>query len=348
MGMGEPLYNFDNVRDAMAVAADGDGLAMSKRRITLSTSGVVPQIPRWGAEAGTMLAISLHAVNDELRDKLVPINKKYPIAELMAACRAYPGLSNARRITFEYVMLKGVNDSLADAKALVRLLAGIPAKINLIPFNPWPGTAHECSDWEADRALRRGRQSRRLCQPGAHAARSRHHGGLRAAQVGKPEARGARAQGRGGLTGQRGGHGMLRAVGRIIVLPIAFVLAAAVTLFVIFSLGQERAVQAVTGRGPEEIPLGAVMDLVGLAVRLASVYTLLPALLLVIVGEVGRIRSALYYVVGGGVALAVVPLLTRIGQPMTVLELSPVVWQVMATAGFAGGFVYWLLAGRNA
>jgi 23S rRNA (adenine2503-C2)-methyltransferase len=148
MGMGEPLYNFDNVRDAMAIAADGDGLAMSKRRITLSTSGVVPQIPRWGAEAGTMLAISLHAVRDELRDKLVPINKKYPIAELMAACRTYPGLSNARRITFEYVMLKGVNDSLADAKALVRLLAGIPAKINLIPFNPWPGTPHECSDWE--------------------------------------------------------------------------------------------------------------------------------------------------------------------------------------------------------
>jgi 23S rRNA (adenine2503-C2)-methyltransferase len=148
MGMGEPLYNFANVRDAMAVVADGDGLAISKRRITLSTSGVVPEIPRWGEEAGTMLAISLHAVRDELRDKLVPINRRYPIAELMAACRAYPGLSNARRITFEYVMLKGVNDSLADAKALVKLLAGIPAKINLIPFNPWPGTAHECSDWE--------------------------------------------------------------------------------------------------------------------------------------------------------------------------------------------------------
>jgi 23S rRNA (adenine2503-C2)-methyltransferase len=148
MGMGEPLYNFDNVRDAMAVAADGDGLAISKRRITLSTSGVVPEIPRWGAEAGTMLAISLHATRDELRDKLVPINKKYPIAALMDACRNYPGLSNARRITFEYVMLKGVNDSLGEAKALVRLLGGIPAKINLIPFNPWPGTAYECSDWE--------------------------------------------------------------------------------------------------------------------------------------------------------------------------------------------------------
>ncbi|MBO0764897.1 MAG: 23S rRNA (adenine(2503)-C(2))-methyltransferase RlmN, partial [Hyphomicrobiaceae bacterium] len=148
MGMGEPLYNFDNVREAMAVAADSAGLAFSKRRITLSTSGVVPEIGRWGTEAGTMLAISLHATSDALRDRLVPINRKYPIAELVGACRAYPGLSNARRITFEYVMLKGVNDSLADAKALVRLLAGIPAKINLIPFNPWPDTAYECSDWE--------------------------------------------------------------------------------------------------------------------------------------------------------------------------------------------------------
>ncbi|HWE21036.1 MAG TPA: 23S rRNA (adenine(2503)-C(2))-methyltransferase RlmN [Hyphomicrobiaceae bacterium] len=148
MGMGEPLYNFDNVRDAIAIAADGDGLAFSKRRITLSTSGVVPEIPRWGSDAGTMLAISLHATNDALRDKLVPINRKYPIAELLAACRAYPGLSNARRITFEYVMLKDVNDSLAEAKALVKLLAGIPAKINLIPFNPWPGAGLECADWE--------------------------------------------------------------------------------------------------------------------------------------------------------------------------------------------------------
>jgi 23S rRNA (adenine2503-C2)-methyltransferase len=147
MGMGEPLYNFEAVRAAMEVAADGDGLAFSKRRITLSTSGVVPEIPRWGGEAGTMLAISLHAVRDDLRDELVPINRRYPIAELLEACRQYPGLSNARRITFEYVMLKGVNDSLADARALVKLLAGIPAKINLIPFNPWPGSKYECSDW---------------------------------------------------------------------------------------------------------------------------------------------------------------------------------------------------------
>jgi 23S rRNA (adenine2503-C2)-methyltransferase len=148
MGMGEPLYNFDNVRDAVHVLSDGDGLSLSKRRITVSTAGVIPQIERLGIEASPMLAISLHAVRDDLRDKLVPLNKKYPIADLLAACRAYPGASNARRITFEYVMLKGVNDSPAEARELVRLLKGIPAKINLIPFNPWPGTAYECSDWE--------------------------------------------------------------------------------------------------------------------------------------------------------------------------------------------------------
>src|SRR5690348_12120170 len=148
MGMGEPLYNFDAVRDALLIVADGDGIGISKRRITLSTSGVVPNIARNGAEIGVSLAISLHAVRDELRDELVPLNKKYPIAELLQACRDYPGASNARRITFEYVMLKGVNDSLDDAKLLVKLLKGIPAKINLIPFNPWPGTAYECSDWD--------------------------------------------------------------------------------------------------------------------------------------------------------------------------------------------------------
>ncbi|MDH3581087.1 MAG: 23S rRNA (adenine(2503)-C(2))-methyltransferase RlmN [Hyphomicrobiales bacterium] len=148
MGMGEPLYNFNNVKQAMAIAAASDGLAFSKRRITLSTSGVVPEIPRWGAEAGTMLAISLHAVRDDLRDELVPINRKWPIADLLEACRQYPSLSNAKRITFEYVMLKGVNDSIAEAKELVRLLKGIPAKINLIPFNPWPGAPYACSDWE--------------------------------------------------------------------------------------------------------------------------------------------------------------------------------------------------------
>jgi 23S rRNA (adenine2503-C2)-methyltransferase len=148
MGMGEPLYNFDGVRDAMATVMDGDGLSLSRRRITLSTSGVVPMIPRAGDEIGSMLAISLHAVRDDLRNELVPLNRKYPIRDLLEACRAYPGLSNARRITFEYVMLDGVNDSLSDARELIRLLKGIPAKINLIPFNPWPGTKYKCSSWD--------------------------------------------------------------------------------------------------------------------------------------------------------------------------------------------------------
>ena len=148
MGMGEPLYNYDNVKQALLIASDDAGVAISKRRITLSTSGVVPQIGPWGGEVGTMLAISLHAVRDDLRDMLVPINKKWPLKDLLDACRNYPGLSNARRITFEYVMLNGVNDSDADARELVRLLAGIPAKINLIPFNPWPGTNYICSSSE--------------------------------------------------------------------------------------------------------------------------------------------------------------------------------------------------------
>lgn len=148
MGMGEPLYNFDNVRDALHIVTDGEGLGISKRRVTLSTSGVVPMIERAGAEIGVLLAVSLHAVRDDLRDVLVPLNRKYNIAQVLEACRNYPGASNARRITFEYVMLKGINDSIEDAKALVRLLKGIPAKINLIPFNPWPGTKYECSDWD--------------------------------------------------------------------------------------------------------------------------------------------------------------------------------------------------------
>ncbi len=148
MGMGEPLYNFDQVREAIGVLSDGDGLSVSRRRITVSTSGVVPQIEALGRDVGTMLAISLHAVRDDLRDELVPLNRKYPIAALLEACRTYPGASNARRITFEYVMLKGINDAPRDARALIGLLKGIPAKINLIPFNPWPGTRYACSDWD--------------------------------------------------------------------------------------------------------------------------------------------------------------------------------------------------------
>ncbi len=148
MGMGEPLYNLDEVSTALDVMSDGDGLSISRRRITVSTSGVVPEMTKLGSRTSAMLAVSLHATLDPLRDELVPLNKKYPISELLAACKAYPGASNARRITFEYVMLKGVNDTTADARRLVKLLAGVPAKINLIPFNPWPGTRYECSDWD--------------------------------------------------------------------------------------------------------------------------------------------------------------------------------------------------------
>jgi 23S rRNA (adenine2503-C2)-methyltransferase len=147
MGMGEPLYNLKNVSEAVDIMADGEGLSLSKRRITVSTSGVVPEIEKLGEQCSPMLAISLHAVNDELRNKLVPLNKKYPIKDLLFACQNYPGVSNARRITFEYVMLKNINDTPEDARELVRLLKGIPAKINLIPFNPWPSAPYECSDW---------------------------------------------------------------------------------------------------------------------------------------------------------------------------------------------------------
>ena len=149
MGMGEPLFNYDNVSKALKIIMDGEGIALSKRRITLSTSGVVPMMEKCGAELGVNLAVSLHAVTDELRDVLVPINKKYPLKDLIRACRDYPGANNARRITFEYVMLKGVNDSEADARELLRLAKGIPVKFNLIPFNAWPGAPYECSTPEA-------------------------------------------------------------------------------------------------------------------------------------------------------------------------------------------------------
>jgi 23S rRNA (adenine2503-C2)-methyltransferase len=145
MGMGEPLYNYENVAKALRIVMDGEGIGLSRRRITLSTSGVVPMMDRCGEELGVNLAVSLHAVRDELRDEIVPLNRKYPIKDLIAACRRYPSASNSRRITFEYVMLKGVNDSEAEARELVRLIAGLPAKVNLIPFNPWPGSPYETS-----------------------------------------------------------------------------------------------------------------------------------------------------------------------------------------------------------
>jgi 23S rRNA (adenine2503-C2)-methyltransferase len=171
MGMGEPLYNLDNVAAGIGVLSDNEGLGLSRRRITVSTSGVVPQMARLGEEANAMLAVSLHAVRDDLRDELVPLNRKYPIRDLLDACRAYPGLSNARRVTFEYVMLKGINDSDAEARELVRLLKGLPAKINLIPFNPWPGAPYECSSWERIERFSRS-SSAPATPPRAHPARA--------------------------------------------------------------------------------------------------------------------------------------------------------------------------------
>ncbi|MEZ5955511.1 MAG: 23S rRNA (adenine(2503)-C(2))-methyltransferase RlmN [Hyphomonas sp.] len=153
MGMGEPLYNLDNVAEAIDTISDGDGISIGRRRITVSTAGVAPKIPELGARTGAMLAISLHATHDDLRNELVPINRKYNLKELFDAIRAYPDLGNSKRVTFEYVMLKGVNDTLAEARDLVRLLKGVPAKINLIPFNPWPGSPYECSDWETIEAF---------------------------------------------------------------------------------------------------------------------------------------------------------------------------------------------------
>ncbi len=216
MGMGEPLYNFDNVAAALKIVMDPEGLAISRRKITLSTAGVVPMIARVGAELGVNLAVSLHAVSDDLRDRLVPLNRKYPIAELLDACRRYPGSSNARRITFEYVMLKGVNDSPAEARELVRLLRGIPAKVNLIPFNPWPGAPYECSDRRGDRGVLRHRLCRRLFGAGQDAARARHPRRLRPAQIGE---RAAASRGAGG--GRSTAAGLKRRVAATPVRPRA-------------------------------------------------------------------------------------------------------------------------------
>ena len=196
MGMGEPLYNFDNVKAALAIVADGDGLALSRRRITLSTAGVVPMIERAGNEIGSSLAVSLHAARDEVRDVIVPLNKKYPIAELMQACRTYPGVSNARRITFEYVMLKGVNDSLGRCARAGEAALRHPRQDQSHPVQSLAGRALPVLRLGRDREIRRSGQPRRLCLAGAHAARTRHHGGLRPAQERKRE--GARLGADGG------------------------------------------------------------------------------------------------------------------------------------------------------
>ena len=184
MGMGEPLYNFDNVRDALKIVMDGDGLGLSRRRITLSTSGVVPMMARAGEEIGVNLAVSLHAVTKEIRDEIVPLNRKYGIEQLLEACAAYPGANNARRITFEYVMLKDKNDSDEHARELVRLIRKyrLPAKVNLIPFNPWPGARLRMFDRRADPGVQQHRVRSGHFGAGAHAARPRHRRRLRPAE----------------------------------------------------------------------------------------------------------------------------------------------------------------------
>jgi 23S rRNA (adenine2503-C2)-methyltransferase len=195
MGMGEPLYNFENVRDALKIVMDGDGLALSKRRITLSTSGVVPMMARAGEEIGVNLAVSLHAVSKDMRDEIVPINRKYGIEELLSACAAYPGANNARRITFEYVMLKDKNDSDEDARELVRLIKKykLPAKVNLIPFNPWPGAPLRMLKPGTGEALFGHHLRGGHFRPGAHPARARHRGGVRTAEDAGAEAEPRRA-----------------------------------------------------------------------------------------------------------------------------------------------------------
>ena len=346
MGMGEPLYNFDSVRDAMAIAADGDGLAMSKRRITLSTSGVVPEIPRWGAEAGTMLAISLHATRDELRDKLVPDQQE--VSDRRTDDRV-PRLSGPlQRAPHHFRIRHAERRQRQPGRGQG---AGAPAGRHSSQDQPDPVQSLARHAPTNARTGSRSRSFAEVVNQAGYASPVRMPRGRDImAACGQLKSESLKMSGAGahGRRRRRYGSGVMRAVGRILWLPIAFLLSAAVTVFVILSLGQERIVQAVTGRGPDEVTLNAGFDLLRLASSFVSAQALLPALLLVIIGEVARIRGSLYYVVGGGAALAVVPLMSRLSQPLTVLDLSPVVWQVLATAGFAGGFVYWLLAGRNA
>ena len=302
MGMGEPLYNFEAVRDALLIVADGEGIGISKRRITLSTSGVVPNIERTGAEIGCMLAVSLHAVRDELRNELVPLNRKYPIAELLDACRNYPGVSNAKRITFEYVMLKDVNDSIDDAKALVRLLKGIPAKINLIPSTRGRA-AIRVLGLGTDREVLAGRVRRRLCLAGSHAARARYSGGLRSAQERdrktlRARTHGVACHGYGGVTAPfhfKEKHMSL--LGRIIVIFFALmvaIMAAGITLadrHRFAGLGRRR-FRSIRAR---ELLLSFLSSPPASSARSRFCRRWLA----IVIAEAARLRNFLYYGVGG-------------------------------------------------
>ena len=348
MGMGEPLYNFENVKEAMEITSDGEGISLSKRRITLSTSGVVPEITRWGEESGTMLAISLHAVRDELRDELVPINKKYPIAELIEACRNYPGATNAKRITFEYVMLKGVNDSLADAKALVKLLAGVHAKINLIPFNPWPGTLRVLGLGD-HRALRRCREQGRICEPRAHAARPRYSRRLRAAEIGERQAARQRAR-RGGVSQREGSvRGLDVLEDRWTADPYPDRVSSRYRFigFVAITLGLEKITHAMHGTEQGMETIEAYSDLALKGWDLLAGVSILPALAVVIVGEVAHIRSWLYYMIGGGLRWRLFPC-WRAWAKAPPRCRRPLCGRCWRRPGLLAGLVYWLVAGRRA
>ena len=309
MGMGEPLYNFEAVRDAHRRHRRRRRPGISKRRITLSTSGVVPMIERAGAEIGCMLAISLHAVRDELRNELVPLNRKYPIEELLDACRNYPGVSNARRITFEYVMLKGVNDSLADAKALVRLLKGIPAKINLIPFNPWPGTDIRVLGLGADREILRGRVQRRLRLAGAHAARPRHPRRLRPAQERDREALRARAHG-AARHGDDGLDAQTPDDRRPVAVPVSAwcrsrrACAICVAMLFVIAAHWNRFV-ALAGTNPappDDVAFLLLLLAPALVMSAAVVAMLAPAAIGALIAEAFAIRSWMFHVANGGLS----------------------------------------------
>ena len=351
MGMGEPLYNFEAVKKALLIASDGDGLSLSKRRITLSTSGVVPEIYRTGEEIGVMLAISLHATNDDLRDMLVPINKKYPLKELIAACRAYPGLSNAKRITFEYVMLKDVNDSLADARELVKLLKGIPAKINLIPFNPWPGNNYQCSDWETIEKFSDYINAAGYASPIRTPARPRHSRRLRPAQVGLRAHEEDRPPGTRG-DDDRGARrslmtAMLVYLGRFLVLIIGYAIASlAASLFLNVLL-----FSAINPRPEETLPVvvGSMVFSVPFFALFVAYFAFIPAVPAMLLGEVLGKRDWLFYALAGAVVAAVViGMLTGMAETGQDFVSDPSFALAIIGSGLVGGMAYWLVAGRSA
>ena len=346
MGMGEPLYNFEAVKKALLIASDGDGLSLSKRRITLSTSGVVPEIFRTGEEIGVMLAISLHATNDDLRDLLVPINKKYPLKDLIAACRAYPGLSNAKRITFEYVMLKDVNDSIEDAKGLIKLLKGIPAKINLIPFNPWPGTNYQCSDWETIEKFADYINNAGYASP-IRTPRGRDI--LAACGQLKSELR-AHAQGRPAGAGSHDDRGARRGVSRRFAWSKRLAMIAVGYFFGVLTSILVPVLLIALLEGIEDGNWSIIFAFDWLGSFPLAVLTVMVCALLIVgpaifVAERLSLRGWFYFAVTG--AITSIAFGVSIPRSAGGFVFNPGYLGFLATAGIAAGSVYWLLAGRK-